>query len=474
MTTCTPVSQRANPIRAGDAIDAIAFRDIRQRMVLDGCKWDPQVGDVATLAAFPLMISRNAWRQIEQLAEQLASELLAAEQEIRLRPELLRLLGLPRRLDSAVRESCAHPPAARIMRFDFHWTTNGWQISEVNSDVPGGFAESGLFAQLMAEATSVGQTTGDAGRAWCAALAREAAGKPVAFLAAAGFMEDQQVVSYLAGQLRAMDLEAFLVQADQLERRDDIATFRGHALGAIVRFYQAEWLATCRTAPFLRHLTSSRTPISNPLAAIIGESKRLPLTWDHLHTPLPRWRSLLPETREVRAAPWSTSDEWLLKTALCNTGDTVSIRELLTPRQWQSVRRDVWLRPRNWIAQRRFETTPVSTPLGSLFRVSVCTSSRVARPAHTRGFRAGQWWISRPSMQLCLWMTCGRARSDERHDVRRVGARSLNLDAVGETGAVCAHGAVDSAGSSAGAVGHARLQFRSTARRPSDRRRSAR
>jgi glutathionylspermidine synthase len=367
MTTCTPVSQRANPIRAGDAIDAIAFRDIRRKMVLDGCKWDPQVGDVATLAPFPLMISRNAWRHIEHLAEQLAGELLAAEQEIRSRPELLRLLGLPRRLNSAVPESCAHPPAARIMRFDFHWTTNGWQISEVNSDVPGGFAESGLFARLMAEATSTGQTTGNPGRAWCAALAREAKGKPIALLAAAGFMEDQQVVAYLARQLRAMDFEAYLLQPDQIEWRDNIATFRGHALGAIVRFYQAEWLATSRTAPFLRHLTSSRTTISNSLTAIIGESKRLPLTWDHLRTAMATWRSLLPETREVHDAPWKTSDEWLLKTALCNTGDTVSIRELMTPRQWRSVCRDAWLRPRKWIVQRRFETIPVSTPLGPLF-----------------------------------------------------------------------------------------------------------
>jgi hypothetical protein len=164
-----------------------------------------------------------------------------------------------------------------------------------------------------------------------------------------------------------MDFEAYLLQPDQIEWRDNIATFRGHALGAIVRFYQAEWLATCRTAPFLRHLTSSRTPISNSLTAIIGESKRLPLTWDHLRTAMATWRSLLPETREVHDAPWKTSDEWLLKTALCNTGDTVSIRELMTPRQWRSVCRDAWLRPRKWIVQRRFETIPVSTPLGPLF-----------------------------------------------------------------------------------------------------------
>jgi len=36
------------------------------------------------------------------------------------------------------------------MRFDFHWTTEGFRISEVNADVPGGFSESSAFPALMA------------------------------------------------------------------------------------------------------------------------------------------------------------------------------------------------------------------------------------------------------------------------------------------------------------------------------------
>ena len=36
------------------------------------------------------------------------------------------------------------------MRFDFHFTRDGWRISEVNSDVPGGLNESSGFERLMA------------------------------------------------------------------------------------------------------------------------------------------------------------------------------------------------------------------------------------------------------------------------------------------------------------------------------------
>jgi hypothetical protein len=41
------------------------------------------------------------------------------------------------------------PAAARVLRFDFHWTDQGWKISEVNSDVPGGYCEASDLPRLM-------------------------------------------------------------------------------------------------------------------------------------------------------------------------------------------------------------------------------------------------------------------------------------------------------------------------------------
>jgi hypothetical protein len=49
----------------------------------------------------------------------------------------------------------ASPAACRIMRFDFHLTSEGWRVSEVNSDVPGGFAEAGASAAMVAENVSL-------------------------------------------------------------------------------------------------------------------------------------------------------------------------------------------------------------------------------------------------------------------------------------------------------------------------------
>jgi hypothetical protein len=110
-----------------------------------------------------------------------------------------------------------------------------------------------------------------------------------------------------------------------------------------------------------------KTPVANPATAILTENKRFPLVWDKLATQLPTWRKILPETRDPRDAPWAGSDDWILKTAFCNTGDTVCMRELVNPSQWRKAAR--WARwlPGNWIAQRRFTATPIDSPAGPIF-----------------------------------------------------------------------------------------------------------
>src|SRR5436190_17887008 len=100
--------RRGNPLRACDSLEPGLFQKLRTRAVLEGCKWDPQVGDVATLAPFPLLMPRREWEKLERWSEQLTAEALAAETEIlRVQPDLLRLLGLP----GAVRKVlCADEP----------------------------------------------------------------------------------------------------------------------------------------------------------------------------------------------------------------------------------------------------------------------------------------------------------------------------------------------------------------------------
>jgi len=319
----------AIPLRAGEPLSAARHWELRRRLALEGCKWDVQLQDSSTVARFPLLLDPHAWRELRCDAAALAGELSRALRELELRPELHAALAVPRRLRRHLRPPFSDGPM--LWRFDFHFTTEGWRISEVNADVPGGFAESSLLPRFF------GQPLGDPTQRWCQAIARAAVGKPIALLSAPGWLEDHQVISWLARHL-----DAHLATPSLLQFRDGCVILpRIGEVGAVVRFHQAEWL---REPGYFR---GAVTPIANPGRAILVESKRFPLIWDALSTPLPTWRRLLPETRE-RAG----DGEWVYKAPYCNTGDEVRFD--------RRIKRD-------WIAQRRFVAVPVETPDGPRF-----------------------------------------------------------------------------------------------------------
>jgi len=293
----SPAEANACHLRAGAALPRKQFEQIRRRMLLEFCKWDPQIEDVSTLAEFPVYISRGQWRWLAQCAERLTQELIEAERRVIRRPELFRELAIPPRL----RTICAEwreeqmSLAGRVMRFDFHPTLDGWKISEVNSDVPGGYTESTSFTKLMAD-ESGGEIAGLPGEEWTNAIAQAADGRRggVLLVSAAGFIEDFQIVSYMAQRLRERGVEARVIGVDQL------ATVRA---GVIVRFFQAEWLGRLRYKTVARQLLGpGDVPVMNPGYTIVSESKRFPLIWERIGLPMTIWRSVLPETLDPRDA----------------------------------------------------------------------------------------------------------------------------------------------------------------------------
>jgi glutathionylspermidine synthase len=182
-------------------------------------------------------------------------------------------------------------------------------------------------------------------------------------------MEDHQVISFLAAKLRERGCKTHLAKPEQILWRDgtahlDTVWHRG-PVDVIVKFYQAEWLSRLpEKHGWKNFFRGGKTPVTSPVSAAVSESKRFPLVWNNLSTELPTWRALLPETRDPREAPWERDDNWLVKTAFCNTGDTVSVRTSMKPRDWLFTRLSAKLSPWNWVAQRRFESVPVATPMG--------------------------------------------------------------------------------------------------------------
>jgi hypothetical protein len=256
------------------------------------------------------------------------------------------------------------------MRFDFHLTTEGWRVSEVNSDVCGGFTESSRFSELMAQTTGAGVVCGDAGAAWTGAIA---AAVPrdglVVLLSAPGWVEDVQVVAHLAARLRANGVVAQLASPHHLRWADGRAQihseFRTAPVDAVVRFYQAEWIVDlpCQNAwmPLFR---GGLTPVSNPGCVAFTESKRLPVVWSELDASTAAWRTVLPEARDPRDARGLLGGDWVLKPAFGNTGDHVALRERMSRTAWIQTVMTALAQPRRWVAQRRFHSTPVQSPRG--------------------------------------------------------------------------------------------------------------
>ena len=344
--------------------DALAA--LRRRAIFDCCKWDPQVEDTSTIAAFPIVLERDEWRQLARAAESLAAETLAAEEELADRTDLHTALALPRAVTKALARARNRPSPglARLVRFDFHHTREGWRISEANTDVPGGLNEASGLARLMEPHFPGTASAGDVTAEYAHALTGGRRGARVALAHATAYVDDRQVMEYLSRRLSEIGAEAILTSPSHLRWQDGRALVdlagRVTDVDSIARFFPAEWLPNLPARAGWEHFVcGATTPLSNPARALLTQSKRFPLVWDALRTPLPAWRSLLPETRDPRDAPWQHSEEWVLKPALGRVGEDVGIPGVSSGKEWKAIARSARWRARHWVAQRRFEPTVI-------------------------------------------------------------------------------------------------------------------
>jgi hypothetical protein len=205
---------------------------------------------------------------------------------------------------------------------------------------------------------------GHVGKAWATAMqAAVHASGTIALLAPPEYIEDQQVIAYLGSLLQDRGFALRWAAPHALVWRGGEPAIGHQPIHGIVRFFQAEWLHPRQT---LGLFAGGRVPVCNPGIAALTESKRFPLVWHELDSPMPTWHRTLPQTRDPRNAPWKHDDSWLLKSAYCNNGDDVLIRSMMAPSLWRRAAFSISLRPRRWIAQRRFTALPIPAPVGDV------------------------------------------------------------------------------------------------------------
>jgi glutathionylspermidine synthase len=363
------------PIQAGASLPNDQWSKLRLRAIFDYCKWDPQCGDHSVLGRFPLLLESDTAITLGHLAECLTREALAAENEILAKSKLLRRLSIPEPIRECLERAEKEPRAnhVRVMRFDFHFTTCGWQISEVNADVPGGYVEASGWNKLFAE-----QLQGYDAPPYPAALYADAIcgivpdGGLVALAHATVYSEDRQVMTHLGRELESRGRSTCLISPRNLSWSGGQAMLKtGFAIGqpaTVVRLSPAEWLpGMCEKNRWAPWFGESVTPLSNPGKALVLQSKRFPLIWNELKTDLTMWRKLLPRTSCPSEIQKLDRDDLVLKPAFGRVGEDVAIRGLTEPGRHEEILRAARREESLWVAQERFEVLPIPMADGEVF-----------------------------------------------------------------------------------------------------------
>jgi glutathionylspermidine synthase len=361
------------PWIAGNPLTAEQWKAYRGRLASESLEHDIPPADYYPPASFPLLLDRNEWLSLARTAEKLTAEVLAAERELIGRIDLHARLGLPasiRQVFAKWGPDSVPPGVARYMRFDFHLTQEGWRISEVNADIANGFNVGSLFTELMAPYYLQCSRPPDPARALAKAVLRAVgAGALVAVVRRTARARDCES-KYLASEVRKQGMQAVIVSpGDLLWRSNGVPIIRGagnRAPDLLIPLLEVDWLPRLRPgSQWKRWFGRGWSMISNPGTSVLIESKRLPLVWDELETPMPTWRTaIIPETCCPSQLKSVRGGEWVLKRAFGGVGQGVAIAGITSRRAYKEAARQAKRHPHGWVAQRRFEMVPIETPRG--------------------------------------------------------------------------------------------------------------
>jgi hypothetical protein len=107
--------------------------------------------------------------------------------------------------------------------------------------------------------------------------------------------------------------------------------------------------------------------MSNPGTAIFIQSKRFPLIWGEINQAMATWRALMPESRCPSELKSSPAGEWVFKPVFGRVGEDVAIAGITEDNAYKKILAEVRHHPKDWVAQRRFESVSLPGPAGPIF-----------------------------------------------------------------------------------------------------------
>ena len=330
------------------------FYNYRLDVMFDGYKWDLQAGEQSTISDKAILIAREDMDFLAKSAVSLYYETVAMEQALKDRPDLVLNMGVSEKMTEALC-NCRYSPDEhiRLMRFDFHPTTTGWQISEVNSDVPAGYPEASVLPKLAGKYFYEYEQYGHLGNILAEKFSKLAPSKStIAYLHDTHTVEDFQILHYIGDLLEQRGYRSVYIDPSHLKWENN----RALHTGAIMRYFPVEWLEF-KAGVDWRSFINTNTPSCNHPIALLTQSKRLPLVWDELDVKIPFWRRFLPETACITALP--QTEDWILKPAFGRVGEGINIPGTISAAENQNIKMAASKHPLQWAAQKLFQSLPI-------------------------------------------------------------------------------------------------------------------
>ena len=356
------------------------YNDYRLDLMFDAYKWDPQFLDNNTIAKYALVLSQEEHEEIKSLTEKLDKETRQAEEIINNNLELAKPLLLPRQINAELKSMKNYDANKhiRLMRYDFHLTEeNKWAISEVNSDVPGGFAESSIMPRIALNILeknnyyfiNFGEILLDA---ICKKVKKNGT---IMLVHCTSFSDDRQVMQFLGDELKQKGYNVIYGAGDHLQFKNNeaysILDGNEGKIDGIIRFTPLEWLIDIKPKHWQGYFNTI-TPSCNHPIAIFAQTKRFPLCWESLEKQglrLDTWKKLLPETTEVKNV--RNKEDFIYKPANGRVGEKITIKEACQENEYEIIMADVKKHPQNYIAQKRFHSKPVVSKTGESFHLCI-------------------------------------------------------------------------------------------------------
>ena len=366
------------------------YYSYKLQAMFDCYKWDPQFCDNNTLAKYVLVLTKEENDEVMELTKKLDKETRLAEEYLNKHTNIAKKLALPKKIIEQIpnMRNYDNTKNIRLMRYDFHPDINhNWVVTEVNSDVPGGFAESSLLPDLARKTINMTELEYISfGNKMIKAINNKLNKTgTIMMVHCTCFSDDRQVMQYMGDRLKKEGYKIIYGAADHINFKGKetycILDNNQEKIDLIFRFTPLEWLIKMKPRRWDGYFNSETISCNHPIA-IYAQSKRFPFVWNDLEKAninMETWKNLLPETLEVKDL--GKRKGFIYKPVYGRVGERISIKEACKGDEYRKIMKDVTKHPKQYLAQKKFESLPIKGEDGKEYHI--CLGSYIIEGEHS-------------------------------------------------------------------------------------------